>query len=124
MAIPTTVDAAMVAARVEYDATMMENVSTQLRLEQAQRQLKRSKADFASFHASDRARIASLGVMTPSWDDIATLEHQTNHELLDILGPINTIKFPSCIATTPTVLGNDFLDIEPRDLNIQQHNDC
>ena len=45
-----------------------------------------------------------MDAMTPSWDDIATLEHQINHELLDILGPNDTIKPSSGIAMMPTVL--------------------
>ena len=42
----------------------------------------------------------------------ANLEDQIDHELLDILGHNDTIKPLSGIAMMPSVLENDFLDIE------------
>ena len=56
MEMPPTADAAIIAAKAEYDAAMMENESAKLRLELAQLQLERAKAAFASFHASDPSR--------------------------------------------------------------------
>ena len=56
----------MIAAREEYDAAMVENLLAQLRLEQAQLQLKRAKAAFASSQATAQVRNASMDVMAPS----------------------------------------------------------
>jgi len=47
-----------------------------------------------------------------SWYEIPNLEHQIDHELLDILGPNDTEKPSSEIAMTPTNLEYDFLDME------------
>ena len=53
-----------------------------------------------------------MDAMAPSWNNITTLEQQINHELLSILGPSDTIKPSADTTTMPTVLKNDFSDID------------
>ena len=92
---PPTAEAAMIAAQSIYDAALVENLSAQLWLEQAQLQLKRAKADFASSQADAQVWSASFDAMTHSTID---------HKLLNIIGPNDTIEPSPENTSMPTVL--------------------
>jgi len=55
-----------------------------------------------------------------SWYEIPNLEHQIDHELLDILGPNDTNKPSSEISTTPTDLEYDFSDMEEASVELDE----
>ena len=56
----------------------------------------------------------------PSWDAITNLEHQIDYKLLNILGPNDMNKPSPGIATTPTVLWYDFLDMEEASVELDE----